>query len=68
MPHLAHDISLSLLAHATFASFSSPVLRHLRQVQRLADVDEVEDVLLEAGAAESEGGLKELGTDAGVGT
>ena len=43
-----------------------PVLGHLRQPGRLADVDEVQDVLLEARAAEPNGGVQELVPDAGV--
>mmetsp|Transcript_127350 Transcript_127350/g.271512 ORF Transcript_127350/g.271512 Transcript_127350/m.271512 type:complete len:227 (-) Transcript_127350:554-1234(-) len=43
-----------------------PVPRHLVQAELFADVDEVQDVLLEAGAAETYGGLEELRPDAGV--
>ena len=43
-----------------------PVLGHSLQALLLADVNEVEDVLLEAGAAKADGGLQELGANAGV--
>ena len=43
-----------------------PVVGDLLQVERLADVDEVEDVLLEARPAKAHGGLKELGSDSGI--
>ena len=45
----------------------SPVLGHLVEVERLTDVDQVEQVLLEAGSAESHRGLEEPGPDATVG-
>ena len=44
-----------------------PVVGHLLQAHSLADVDQVEDVLLEAGAAKADRGVEELGADAGVG-
>uniref|UniRef100_J3ND73 Uncharacterized protein n=1 Tax=Oryza brachyantha TaxID=4533 RepID=J3ND73_ORYBR len=43
-----------------------PVVGHLGEAIALADVDEVEDVLLEAGAAEADAGVQELGPDPGV--
>src|SRR5690606_4005502 len=43
-----------------------PVGGDLGQAEAFAEIDEVEDVLLEAGAAEADGGLEELGADAGV--
>mmetsp|Transcript_150128 Transcript_150128/g.418289 ORF Transcript_150128/g.418289 Transcript_150128/m.418289 type:complete len:319 (-) Transcript_150128:404-1360(-) len=43
-----------------------PVGRHFVEAELFADVNEVEDVLLEAGAAEADGGAEELGPDAGV--
>lgn len=43
-----------------------PVLRNLGQARRLADVDEVEHVLLEARPAEPYRGVEELVPDAGV--
>ncbi len=39
---------------------------HLLQAQRLADVHEVEDVLLEAAAAKAHAGVEELVADAAV--
>ncbi|CAK0843322.1 unnamed protein product [Prorocentrum cordatum] len=44
-----------------------PVLSALVQAELLADVHEVQDVLLEAGAAESDRGVQELLPDAAVG-
>ena len=44
----------------------TPVRRDLGQVQALGKVDEVEDVLLEAGAAEADRRAQELGPDARV--
>jgi len=43
-----------------------PVLRHLLEAHGLADVHQVQDVLLEAGAAKANGGIEEFGADAGV--
>ena len=43
-----------------------PVGGHLGKTEVLAEVGEVENVLLEAGAAVADGCLEELGTDAGV--
>uniref|UniRef100_A0A8R7U5F2 Uncharacterized protein n=1 Tax=Triticum urartu TaxID=4572 RepID=A0A8R7U5F2_TRIUA len=43
-----------------------PVLCHLGEAVALADVDEVEDVLLEAGAAEADAGGEEARADARV--
>ena len=43
-----------------------PVLGHLGKVEALADVDQIEDILLEAGAPEADAGLEELGADSGV--
>ena len=40
-----------------------PVLGHLLEADCLADVDQVENVLLEAGAAEAHAGVQELGAD-----
>lgn len=44
----------------------APVRGDLGQVEALGEVDEVEDVLLEARAAEADGGLEELGAHARV--
>ena len=44
----------------------APVRRDLGQVQALGEVDEVEDVLLEARAAEADRRAQELGPDARV--
>eukprot|EP00967_Tisochrysis_lutea_P081310 scaffold112106_cov22-Tisochrysis_lutea.AAC.3 len=43
-----------------------PVVGHLPQAQRLAHVAQVENVLLEAGAAKADAGRQELVADAGV--
>ena len=43
-----------------------PVLGHGVQAHGLADVDEVEDVLLEAGPAKADGRVEELWADAGI--
>mmetsp|Transcript_16043 Transcript_16043/g.38286 ORF Transcript_16043/g.38286 Transcript_16043/m.38286 type:complete len:288 (-) Transcript_16043:843-1706(-) len=45
-----------------------PVRSHLRQAERLAQVHQVENVLLEARASEADGCVEELGTDAAVQT
>lgn len=45
-----------------------PVGRDFRKVERLAEVDQVEDVLLEARSSESDGSFQELGSDTGVET
>ena len=43
-----------------------PVLGHLLEALGLADVHQVQDVLLEAGAAEADGGVQEAGAHPGV--
>ncbi len=43
-----------------------PVLSDGLQADGLADVDQVQDVLLEAGPAEAHAGVQELGADARV--
>ena len=48
------------------AAHRVPVVGDLLQAQRLANVDKVQDVLLEAGAAEADAGIQELGSDARV--
>lgn len=45
---------------------SLPVGSNLGKVERLAQVDKVEDVLLEARSSEANRGLEELGTQSGV--
>lgn len=45
-----------------------PVVGDLLQADGLADVHEVEDVFLEAGASEAHRCIEELGADAGVGS
>ena len=44
-----------------------PVLGDLLEADGVADVDEVEDVLLETGAAKADRGVQEFGPDARVG-
>ena len=51
-----------------FISYLCPVVGHLLQAETLADVDQAEDVLLEAGAAKADTRLKELAADPGVAT
>ena len=43
-----------------------PVVSYLLQANRLADVDQVENVLLEAAAAKADRGIEELAADARV--
>ncbi len=43
-----------------------PVVGDLLESQRLADVNQVQDVLLEAGAAKADAGVQEFGADARV--
>ena len=44
-----------------------PVPRHFRQPEVVAQVDQVQDVFLETGSAETDGGFQELGTYTRVG-
>lgn len=44
----------------------APICSNLWKVQALAEVDQIEDVLLETTASETDTGLQELGTDSGV--
>ena len=44
-------------------AYRVPVLGHLLEADCLADVDQVENVLLEAGAAKAHAGVQELGAD-----
>lgn len=44
----------------------SPICGDLRKVEALAEIDEVEDVLLEAGSTESNARFEELGTDPAI--
>ena len=43
-----------------------PVVGHILQIETLGDVDEIEQILLETAAAEADGGLQKLGSDARV--
>jgi hypothetical protein len=45
----------------------APVFGDLGEAEGFAEIDEVEDVLLEAGSAEADGGFEEFRADAGVG-
>jgi hypothetical protein len=60
---VARESLLLVLVHLDDAH---PVASDLGKVERLGEVDEVEDVLLEARSSEPDGGLEELGTDSGV--
>ena len=62
-----HALDEAVLLVVVHDDYLVPVLRDLIEALGLADVHEVEDVLLEAGAAEAHRGVEELGSDAGVG-
>ena len=53
--------------HSFIRTTDSQVLRDLRQAIALGDVHEIEDVLLEARAAEADAGLQELRSNPRVG-
>mmetsp|Transcript_14641 Transcript_14641/g.35284 ORF Transcript_14641/g.35284 Transcript_14641/m.35284 type:complete len:219 (+) Transcript_14641:206-862(+) len=59
--HLLREALLLVIVHDDHII---PVVRAFFQAIRLAEVDEVEDVLLEAGAAKTDGGVEETFADA----
>jgi len=61
-----HIRSESLLLPIVHHNHLVPVFGHLREAKRTAEIDEIEDIFLKAGAAKANGSLEKLGPDARV--
>lgn len=61
-----YHVSCAVSTTDPSCSYLVPVFGHLRKTGGLADVDEVEHVLLEARTPEPDRGVEELVADAGV--
>lgn len=65
LDHFRGEPGLLVLVHVYHLL---PVRRYFREVQTLADINEVQDVLLKTGPAKADRGLEELGPDSGIPT